>query len=116
MTKSSAWLLWQLVISKSHFWAEETYPIIFDRKEKSWARSHSKITNSLLYFITYAQIGDMLLFCYGYETTIFHLLFFSLDNSNTIYYLEVAIHIFSYSVYHEIAYLPLSSENSRIIF
>ena len=44
----------------------------FDRKENP-----ERIlipNNSLHYLITNAQIGDMLLFCYGYCTTIFHLL------------------------------------------
>ena len=36
----------------------------FDRKEKSWARSDSKITDSLHYFIRNAQIGDISLFCF----------------------------------------------------
>ena len=82
-------------------------PSRFDRKEKSGVRSHSKITNSLLYFILYAQkwrhiIVLLRLLNYNSSPVIF-----SLDNSNTIYYLEVALHIFSYSVYHEMAYLPL---------
>ena len=46
----------------------------FDRKEKIWGFSDSKITDSLHYFITNAQIGDMLLFCYDYKTTVFRLL------------------------------------------
>ena len=46
----------------------------FDRKEKSWARSDSKITDSLHYFIRNAQIGDISLFCFVIKPQFFRLL------------------------------------------
>ena len=58
---------------------------------------------SLHHLITNAQITDMSLFVMATKPPVG----FSLDKPNTIYYLEVALPIFPYSFYHEMAYLPL---------
>ena len=82
----------------------------FDRKEKIWGFSDSKITDSLHYFITNAQIGEVivLLWLLNYN---FSPVSCSFDNSSTICYLEVAPHIFPNSSCHEMVFLPPTPNN-----
>ena len=81
----------------------------YDRKEKFWGHSDSKITDSLHHFITNAQIGDILLFFYLLLNYNFSPVSCSLDNLSTICYLEVVLQIFLTLFYPKMANLPLSS-------
>ena len=92
----------QQIIFRPYLWAKVTYFIKF------W--SQSKIpsafwfqNNKLHYFITNAQIGNVFfLWLLNYNFPPFSC---SLDNSNTIFYLEVALKFFLTRFYHEMAYL-----------